>query len=82
MAGLALLAPASAAAVPPPFGGLTHLGCVSADGSGGVCSTGHALEDDGYPPVVLSPDGRNAYAGEDDGSGAVAVFARDTLGAS
>jgi DNA-binding beta-propeller fold protein YncE len=77
MVAFALLAPAGASAVPPRFGGLTHLGCVSNESSG-ACSTGHALDDDGYPPVVLSPDGRNAYAGEDDGSGAVAVFARDS----
>ena len=57
-------------------GALTQLagtaGCVSADGTGGLCAVGRALHWAGY--VVVSPDGWHVYVASGYG---VAVFARD-----
>ena len=57
-------------------GALTQLpgiaGCVSADGTGGLCATGRALL--GARSVVVSPDSWHVYVASWDG---VAVFARD-----
>jgi len=50
-----------------------ELGCVSLRGKGG-CTPGRGL--DGVTSVVLSPDGRNAYAAGSDGV-ALAVLRRD-----
>ncbi len=50
-------------------------GCVSEDGTGGLCQDGTALSRANN--LVVSPDGKSVYAGSR-GSGAVAVFDRDT----
>jgi DNA-binding beta-propeller fold protein YncE len=60
-------------------GALTQLsrlaGCVSEDGSGGVCRDGKAL---GQPDgVTVSPDGKSVYAASFY-SNAIAVFARQS----
>jgi DNA-binding beta-propeller fold protein YncE len=72
---------ASASALPGPLGALTPLagiaGCVSGDGSSGLCSTARGFDPDGYPMMAMSPDGRNVYTAEDDGPGVVLTFARD-----
>ncbi len=61
------------------LGTLTQLagtaGCVSADGTGGLCATGTAL--DTAFSVAVSPDGSHVYVASPM-SNAVAVFARDT----
>lgn len=64
-------------------GALTELkspgGCISEDGSGGACQTGHGLE---LPyGVAVSPDGKNVYVASL-GSDSITVFVRDaTTGA-
>ncbi len=61
-----------------PAGALTQkagtAGCVSDDGSGGLCVDGRALASP--QSVTVSPDGRNVYAGSI-GSASVAVFDRN-----
>lgn len=67
-------------------GALTQLpgsaGCISEDGSGGVCGQGRGL--DGAVVLVATPDGRSAYAISSPlaesapGSEAIAIFARDS----
>jgi DNA-binding beta-propeller fold protein YncE len=49
-------------------------GCVSDDGTGGLCRDGTAL--DGASHVALSPDGKSVYVASDV-SNAVAIFDRD-----
>ena len=49
-------------------------GCVSEDGTGGLCQDGAAL--DGAVAVAASPDGESVYVASD-GSAAVAVFDRN-----
>ena len=60
-------------------GKLTQLpgtaGCVSETGTGGACSDGKALKNAGA--VVVSNDGKSVYVASL-GSGAVAVFARQS----
>ncbi len=51
-------------------------GCLSADGTGGTCGTGVAL--DGAEGVAVSPDGQDVYVASEP-SDAVAVFARDAV---
>jgi DNA-binding beta-propeller fold protein YncE len=51
-------------------------GCISEDGTGGLCQDGTALN--GVGVMTVSPDGRNVYAAAA-GSGAVAVFDRNTV---
>ena len=48
-------------------------GCISANGTGGACTTGPALG--GAASVAVSPDGKSAYVAS---SGGVAVFDRNT----
>jgi 6-phosphogluconolactonase (cycloisomerase 2 family) len=59
-------------------GALTQLagtaGCISEDGTGGLCTDGQALL--GAFAVVVSAEGKNVYVASRD-SNAVAVFARD-----
>jgi len=59
-------------------GALTQLagtdGCVSEDGSGGVCADGKGLA--GVVALAVSRDGKNLYAAAETGN-AIAVFARD-----
>jgi 6-phosphogluconolactonase (cycloisomerase 2 family) len=50
------------------------LGCLSEDGSGGICADAKALA--GAVSVVVSRDGKNVYAASE-GSSAVAAFARE-----
>jgi DNA-binding beta-propeller fold protein YncE len=75
--GLVLALPAVAWAI----GELTQkpgtTGCVSEDGTGGVCQDGKGLG--GALAVVSSPDGRNVYVASND-SEAVAIFDRGTAG--
>ena len=49
-------------------------GCVSEDGSGGVCADGKGLA--GVVALTVSRDGKNLYAAAETGN-AIAVFARD-----
>ena len=81
LAGLALAAalalPSVASALPPVSGALTQLpglaGCISNDGSSGLCTDGFGLG--GAYNVAVSPDGANVYV---PGSGGyLAVFRRD-----
>lgn len=70
--------PPHAGAATAATGGLTQkpgtADCISDDGSGGACTDGVALN---IPDsVVVSPDGKNAYAASF-GSDAVAVLDRD-----
>jgi len=62
-----------------PIGRLTQAasadGCVSETGTGGACSDGKALKSAGA--VVVSNDGKSVYVASL-GSGAVAVFARQS----
>ena len=52
----------------------TTAGCVSDNGSGGVCTLGHDLH--GVRSIVVSPDGRNVYAAAESDS-AVVVLDRE-----
>jgi sugar lactone lactonase YvrE len=50
-------------------------GCISGDGSGGVCTTGHDLS--GANDVAISPDSTSVYIASP-GSTAIDVFSRNT----
>jgi DNA-binding beta-propeller fold protein YncE len=60
-------------AVDPGSGALTQLGCVSDNGTDGICADGEALR--GATAVTVSPDGRHVYVGAR-GSSAIGIFAR------
>jgi DNA-binding beta-propeller fold protein YncE len=59
----------------PASGALTQSGCVSDDGSGGACVDGRGLG--GAADIAVSADGKSVYVAST-GTGAVAVFDRDT----
>ena len=59
----------------PAGGRLTFAGCISDDGTNGLCTDGEAMR--GAISAAVSPDGENVYVAAS-GSGAVLTFARDT----
>jgi DNA-binding beta-propeller fold protein YncE len=65
-----LLATAGNASAP---GQISYGGCISSDGSGGLCGTATADATKGAQSVAISPDGRTAYVAAGEGD-AVAVF--------
>lgn len=62
-------------AVDTSSGGLSEIGCVSDNGTDGVCADGEALR--GPEAVVVSPDGAHVYTAAR-GSDAIAIFGRDS----
>ena len=82
LAALSFAASAHAAAGLP--GRLAQLpgipGCVSNDGTGGLCGDGVAL--DNPADMGISPDGANAYVVAGGASDAISIFRRDAVLAS
>jgi DNA-binding beta-propeller fold protein YncE len=80
--GSLLLAGGASAGLAPTVGTLSQLpapdGCVSDDGTGGLCGDGFALVNP--ISIAVSPDGDNVYVVTPEGSDTVVAFARHADG--
>src|SRR4051812_35272083 len=79
IAVLAVAVQLGAAGNASALGQITYGGCISNDGSSGLCGPGGGSSLDGAQMIAISPDGRSAYVAAA-GANAVAVLDRSPGG--